>query len=122
MSQYLRSAECLICRSKTLGSEQICKQCSANPQELILSLRTAAKQIERKFLAVDKLCQICSSSSSNRSKLLVGSCISLDCPIYSKRLLCKLVLNRLKTQRRLIRFSTYFNLFLTCSLLAFPFS
>lgn len=89
----IKSNSCLSCGSKLeefSKSKYVCYQCLNAELELIANLSMSAKQVESKFLAEDKLCQICVNKNyedlGSSTRICIDNCINKSCVIYYNKI------------------------------------
>ncbi|CAG9858268.1 unnamed protein product [Phyllotreta striolata] len=78
ISQYFSTSCCVSCEEQTQTG--ICQNCVSKPQETVYVLMEKLRMWEMSYHNIIKICQTC-TSSVNEVK-----CISLDCPVYYKRI------------------------------------
>uniref|UniRef100_A0A6P7G148 DNA polymerase zeta catalytic subunit-like n=1 Tax=Diabrotica virgifera virgifera TaxID=50390 RepID=A0A6P7G148_DIAVI len=78
ISQYFSTSNCVSCEEQTQTS--ICEQCQARPQTTMVTLMEKMRNWERNSQNILMVCQSCISSPTE------VKCISLDCPVYYRRI------------------------------------
>ncbi|XP_050510996.1 DNA polymerase zeta catalytic subunit isoform X2 [Diabrotica virgifera virgifera] len=78
ISQYFSTSNCVSCEEQTQTG--ICEQCQARPQTTMVTLMEKMRNWERNSQNILMVCQSCISSPTE------VKCISLDCPVYYRRI------------------------------------
>ncbi|XP_072391181.1 DNA polymerase zeta catalytic subunit isoform X2 [Diabrotica undecimpunctata] len=78
ISQYFSTSNCVSCEEQTqIG---ICEQCQSRPQTTMVTLMEKMRNWEKNSQNILMVCQSCTSSP------MEVKCISLDCPVYYRRI------------------------------------
>ncbi|CAH1283426.1 unnamed protein product [Diabrotica balteata] len=78
ISQYFSTSNCVSCEEQTQTG--ICEQCQARPQTTMVTLMEKMRNWEKNSQNILMVCQSCTSSP------MEVKCISLDCPVYYRRI------------------------------------